>query len=203
MAHVWGQNSWVPSPLGWGWALRGTSLANSCSSSSANLSEANRVFKASPRAWHVKSSSVPTPPPIQIGGLVTQEVSAEHWPRAPLLGGGGTGWTASGWDGAFPKEPSPARPRCLCWVGRLKPSSFQPLPLQAPPQDGVVSRSSRLNSSPDSSENLSEIPLSYKGVPPASPVRLSLASSKLWCYPFYRGTNAQKGYPPTPGHTES
>ncbi|XP_077612174.1 kinesin-like protein KIF19 [Crocuta crocuta] len=68
-------------------------------------SEANRVFKASPRAWHVKSSSVPTPPPIQIGGLVTQE---------------------------------------------------------APPQDGVVSRSSRLNSSPDSSENLSEIPLSYK-----------------------------------------
>ncbi|XP_039085728.1 kinesin-like protein KIF19 [Hyaena hyaena] len=68
-------------------------------------SEANRVFKASPRAWHVKSSSVPTPPPIQIGGLVTQE---------------------------------------------------------APPQDGVASRSSRLNSSPDSSENLSEIPLSYK-----------------------------------------
>nr|XP_060501497.1 kinesin-like protein KIF19 [Panthera onca] len=68
-------------------------------------SEANRVFKASPRAWHVKSSSVPTPPPIQIGGLVTQEV---------------------------------------------------------PPEDGPVSLSSRINSSPDSSENLSEIPLSYK-----------------------------------------
>nr|XP_035936655.1 kinesin-like protein KIF19 isoform X2 [Halichoerus grypus] len=68
-------------------------------------SEANRVFKASPRAWQVKSSSVPTPPPIQIGGLVTQE---------------------------------------------------------APAQDSLVSLSSRINSSPDSSENLSEISLSYK-----------------------------------------
>ncbi|XP_073739264.1 kinesin-like protein KIF19 isoform X2 [Callorhinus ursinus] len=68
-------------------------------------SEANRVFKASPRAWQVKSSSVLTPPPIQIGGLVTQE---------------------------------------------------------APTQDSLVSLSSRINSSPDSSENLSEIPLSYK-----------------------------------------
>ncbi|XP_032175413.1 kinesin-like protein KIF19 [Mustela erminea] len=68
-------------------------------------SEANRVFKASPRAWQVKSSSVPTPPPIQIGGLVTQE---------------------------------------------------------APTQDSLVSPSSRINSSPDSSENLSEIPLSCK-----------------------------------------
>ncbi|XP_004749082.1 kinesin-like protein KIF19 [Mustela putorius furo] len=68
-------------------------------------SEANRVFKASPRAWQVKSSSVPTPPPIQIGGLVTQE---------------------------------------------------------APTQDSLVSPSSRINSSPESSENLSEIPLSCK-----------------------------------------
>ncbi|XP_021534056.1 kinesin-like protein KIF19 [Neomonachus schauinslandi] len=68
-------------------------------------SEANRVFKASPRAWQVKSSSVPTPPAIQIGGLVTQE---------------------------------------------------------APTQDSLVSLSSPINSSPDSSENLSEIPLSYK-----------------------------------------
>ncbi|XP_044106290.1 kinesin-like protein KIF19 [Neovison vison] len=68
-------------------------------------SEASRVFKASPRAWQVKSSSVPTPPPIQIGGLVTQE---------------------------------------------------------APTQDSLVSPSSRINSSPDSSENLSEIPLSCK-----------------------------------------
>nr|XP_055172255.1 kinesin-like protein KIF19 [Nyctereutes procyonoides] len=68
-------------------------------------SEANRVFKASPRAWQVKSSSVPTPPPIQIGSLVTQE---------------------------------------------------------APTQDSLVSPSSQINSSPDSSENLSEIPLSSK-----------------------------------------
>jgi len=80
------------SPLGWGWDLSGTSQVSSHPSSSANLSEANRVFKASPRAWQVKSSSVPTPPPIQIGGLVTQEVSTEHrLPWVPLLGGESTG----------------------------------------------------------------------------------------------------------------
>uniref|UniRef100_A0A8C5LGW4 Kinesin-like protein n=1 Tax=Jaculus jaculus TaxID=51337 RepID=A0A8C5LGW4_JACJA len=65
-------------------------------------SEAHRVFKASPRAWQVKSSSVPTPPPIQVGSLVAQEVL---------------------------------------------------------PQDSL---SSRVNSSPESSENLSEIPVSHK-----------------------------------------
>ncbi|XP_015999075.2 kinesin-like protein KIF19 isoform X1 [Rousettus aegyptiacus] len=81
------------------------SLVNECPSSSANLSEAKRMFKASPRAWQVKSSSVPTPPPIQIGSLVTQE---------------------------------------------------------APTQDSLVSLSSRINSSPDSSENPSEVPLSHK-----------------------------------------
>ncbi|XP_036124618.1 kinesin-like protein KIF19 [Molossus molossus] len=68
-------------------------------------SEANHVFKASPRAWQVKSSSVPTPPPIQISSLVTQEAAT---------------------------------------------------------QDSLVSLSSRINSSPDSSENLLEIPLSHK-----------------------------------------
>uniref|UniRef100_A0A4X1VPC7 Kinesin-like protein n=1 Tax=Sus scrofa TaxID=9823 RepID=A0A4X1VPC7_PIG len=67
-------------------------------------SAANYTFKASPRVWQ-KSSSVPTPPPIRIGNLVTQE---------------------------------------------------------APTQDSLVSLSSRINSSPDSSENLSEIPLSHK-----------------------------------------
>ncbi|KAG3268557.1 kinesin family member 19 [Ictidomys tridecemlineatus] len=36
-------------------------------------SDAHHVFKASSRAWQVKSSSVPTPPPIQGGSLVTQE----------------------------------------------------------------------------------------------------------------------------------
>ncbi|XP_008068183.1 kinesin-like protein KIF19, partial [Carlito syrichta] len=65
-------------------------------------SEVRRVFKASSRAWQAKSSSVSTPPPIQIGGLVTQE---------------------------------------------------------APPQD---SPGSWINSSPDSSETLSEIPASHK-----------------------------------------
>ncbi|XP_057391195.1 kinesin-like protein KIF19 isoform X2 [Balaenoptera acutorostrata] len=76
-----------------------------CPSSSANLSEANHVLKASSGAWQVKSSSVPTPPPILIGSLVTQE---------------------------------------------------------APTQDSLGSLSGRINSSPDSSENLSEIPLSCK-----------------------------------------
>ncbi|XP_076966676.1 kinesin-like protein KIF19 [Callospermophilus lateralis] len=36
-------------------------------------SDAHHMFKASSRAWQVKSSSVPTPPPIQGGSLVTQE----------------------------------------------------------------------------------------------------------------------------------
>uniref|UniRef100_A0ABK0LUT1 Kinesin-like protein n=1 Tax=Rattus norvegicus TaxID=10116 RepID=A0ABK0LUT1_RAT len=65
-------------------------------------SDSYHMFKASPRAWQVKSSSVPTPPPIQVGSLVTQE---------------------------------------------------------APPQDSL---GSQINSSPDSSENLSEILLSHK-----------------------------------------
>lgn len=99
------------SSLGWGWDLYGTSLVNKCPSS-ANLSEASRVFKASPRAWQVKSSSVTTPPPIQIGGLVTQEVSPEHLlgPWTPLLRVGAQGWTPNCWDRAFPKQPPPVRP---------------------------------------------------------------------------------------------
>ncbi|XP_045045999.2 kinesin-like protein KIF19 isoform X3 [Desmodus rotundus] len=67
-------------------------------------SEANLAFKASPRAWQAKSSSVPTPPPIQISSLVAQEVLT---------------------------------------------------------QDSLLSLHSRINSSPGSSENLSEIPLSH------------------------------------------
>ncbi|XP_006970496.1 kinesin-like protein KIF19 isoform X3 [Peromyscus maniculatus bairdii] len=65
-------------------------------------SESYHVFKASPKAWQAKNSSVPTPPPIQVGTLVTQ---------------------------------------------------------QAPPRDSL---GSQITSSPDSSENLSEIPLSQK-----------------------------------------
>lgn len=38
----------------------------------------DRVFKATPRAWQQKGPTVPTPPPIQMGSLVTQEVSSEH-----------------------------------------------------------------------------------------------------------------------------
>ncbi|XP_045346740.1 kinesin-like protein KIF19 isoform X2 [Leopardus geoffroyi] len=57
-------------------------LQNSILPPLSTESEANRVFKASPRAWHVKSSSVPTPPPIQIGGLVTQEVPPEDGPAS-------------------------------------------------------------------------------------------------------------------------
>lgn len=83
---------------------------------------------------------------------------------------------------AITAPPAPHRGRTVSaeW-GVLMPFSSQSLHLQVPPEDGPVSLSSRINSSPDSSENLSEIPLSYKGVPPAS---LSLAPLKLWCYPF-------------------
>ncbi|XP_036922280.1 kinesin-like protein KIF19 isoform X1 [Sturnira hondurensis] len=67
-------------------------------------SETNLTFKASPRAWPAKSSSVPTPPPIQTSSLVTQEVLT---------------------------------------------------------QDSLLSLRGGMHSSPDSSENLSEIPLSH------------------------------------------
>ncbi|XP_049717384.1 kinesin-like protein KIF19 isoform X1 [Elephas maximus indicus] len=80
-------------------------LQNSILPPLSTESEANHVFKASSRAWQVRGSSVPTPPPIQIGSLVTQE---------------------------------------------------------APALDSLVSLSSRINSSPDSSETLSEMPLSHK-----------------------------------------
>ena len=60
----------------WQWDPRGTSLGNSCPSSSAHLSEANHPFKTSSRAWQAKGSCLPTPPPILAGTLVTQEVSS-------------------------------------------------------------------------------------------------------------------------------
>ncbi|CAI9163880.1 unnamed protein product [Rangifer tarandus platyrhynchus] len=66
-------------------------------------SEANHVFKASSRAWQAKGSSVPTPPPIPAGNLVTQEAATQ------------------------------------------------------------VSLNGQINSSPESIENVSEIPLSRKG----------------------------------------
>uniref|UniRef100_A0A5F4WBE7 Kinesin-like protein n=2 Tax=Callithrix jacchus TaxID=9483 RepID=A0A5F4WBE7_CALJA len=77
-------------------------LQNSTLPPLSTESEGHHVFKTGTGAWQAKSSSVPTPPPIQLGSLVTQE---------------------------------------------------------APAQDCLGSWS---NSSPDSSENLSEIPLSRK-----------------------------------------
>ncbi|XP_054170973.1 kinesin-like protein KIF19 isoform X4 [Homo sapiens] len=77
-------------------------LQNSALPPLSTESEGHHVFKAGTGAWQAKSSSVPTPPPIQLGSLVTQE---------------------------------------------------------APAQDSL---GSWINSSPDSSENLSEIPLSHK-----------------------------------------
>ena len=81
-AQVWSQEFGVHIPTmqqfsgGVGVGSCGTSLVNSCPASSADLSEANPVFKASSRAWQAKGSSVPTPPPIPAGNLVTQEVSS-------------------------------------------------------------------------------------------------------------------------------
>nr|XP_034798710.1 kinesin-like protein KIF19 isoform X3 [Pan paniscus] len=77
-------------------------LQNSALPPLSTESEGHHVFKAGTGAWQAKSSSVPTPPPIQLGSLVMQE---------------------------------------------------------APAQDSL---GSWINSSPDSSENLSEIPLSHK-----------------------------------------
>lgn len=74
-----------------------------------------------------------------------------------------------------------------------------PLSPQAPTRDSLVSLSGRISSSPDSSENLSEIPLSHRGAPPAQPVILSLAplspfqpsallSTPLhWAHPLHEG----------------
>ncbi|XP_013364088.1 PREDICTED: kinesin-like protein KIF19 isoform X2 [Chinchilla lanigera] len=82
--------------------LSATSLVNSHPSSSAIISKAPLASKTRPRAWPAKSSSVPIPPPIPVGSLVTQE---------------------------------------------------------APPSDSL---GCQIHSSPASSENLSEIPLSQK-----------------------------------------
>ncbi|XP_033623203.1 kinesin-like protein KIF19 isoform X2 [Fukomys damarensis] len=61
---------------------RGPDLsATSSHSSSANLSKLHHARTVRPRAWPAKSSSVPTPPPIPVGSLVTQEA-----PPAESLG---------------------------------------------------------------------------------------------------------------------
>ncbi|XP_061245895.1 kinesin-like protein KIF19 [Bos javanicus] len=113
-------------------------------------SEANHPFKTSSRAWQAKGFCLPTPPPIRGGNLVTQEVSS-----------GPHGWeypeeTSSGWDGTFPKQPSED-------IGfLLGPMASFPNPFisQATTQVGL---NGQINSSPESIENLSEIPLSHKG----------------------------------------
>lgn len=155
---LWGPRSHNATVLkeAWQWDPRGTSLGNSCPSSSAHLSEANHLFKASSRAWQAKGSCLPTPPPILAGTLVTQEVSSgPHGWEYP-------GETSSGWDGTFPKQPSED-------IGfLLGPMASLPNPFisQAATQVGL---NGQINSSPGSIENLSEIPLSHKGVSPASP----------------------------------
>ncbi|XP_047402203.1 kinesin-like protein KIF19 isoform X2 [Sciurus carolinensis] len=73
-------------------------------------SDAHHMFKASSRAWQAKSSSVPTPPPIQVGSLVTQET------LQPVLSGT---WDLCYVQGLpFPNHFTP-RP-CLptAWVAR-------------------------------------------------------------------------------------
>ncbi|XP_061248905.1 kinesin-like protein KIF19 isoform X2 [Bos javanicus] len=149
---LWGPRSHNATVLkeAWQWDPRGTSLGNSCPSSSAHLSEANHPFKTSSWAWQAKGSCLPTPPPIRAGTLVTQEVSSgPHGWEYP-------GETSSGWDGTFPKQPSED-------IGfLLGPMASLPNPFisQATPQVGL---NGQINSSPESIENLSEIPLSHKG----------------------------------------
>lgn len=73
------------------------------------------MFKAGTGAWQAKSSSVPTPPPIQLGSLVMQEVSSQYLmaPRAPLQWVWDMGVDSSSWDGAFPKWHQPEAPLSL------------------------------------------------------------------------------------------
>lgn len=73
---------------GWRWDPRGTSLGNSCPSSSADLSEAKHPVKTSSWAWQAKGSFMPTPPRIPAGNLVMQEVSSG--PHGSLDVGGST-----------------------------------------------------------------------------------------------------------------
>ncbi|KAG8539969.1 hypothetical protein GDO81_020053, partial [Engystomops pustulosus] len=42
-------------------------------------SDANKVFKTSPRARMIKNSTVVTPPPIHVNGMVSKEVGGGHW----------------------------------------------------------------------------------------------------------------------------
>lgn len=84
-------------------------------------------------------------------------------PGSPDVGGStGQGGTPSGWDATFPKQPSED-------VGPLLgPMASLPNPFisQAATQVGL---NGQINSSPESIENVSEIPLSRKGVSPVSP----------------------------------
>uniref|UniRef100_A0A2K6LUV8 Kinesin-like protein n=1 Tax=Rhinopithecus bieti TaxID=61621 RepID=A0A2K6LUV8_RHIBE len=52
-------------------------LQNSALPPLSTESEGHHVFKAGTGAWQAKSSSVPTPPPIQLGSLVMQEAPAQ------------------------------------------------------------------------------------------------------------------------------
>uniref|UniRef100_A0A7N9CES4 Kinesin-like protein n=1 Tax=Macaca fascicularis TaxID=9541 RepID=A0A7N9CES4_MACFA len=52
-------------------------LQNSALPPLSTESEGHHVFKAGTGAWQAKSSSVPTPPPIQLGSLVMQEALAQ------------------------------------------------------------------------------------------------------------------------------
>ncbi|XP_073876416.1 kinesin-like protein KIF19 isoform X9 [Macaca fascicularis] len=52
-------------------------LQNSALPPLSTESEGHHVFKAGTGAWQAKSSSVPTPPPIQLGSLMMQEALAQ------------------------------------------------------------------------------------------------------------------------------
>lgn len=49
-------------------------------------SDTNKVFKTSPRARYLKNSTVVTPPPIHVNGMVSKEVSdldfTCHWKKS-------------------------------------------------------------------------------------------------------------------------
>ena len=73
---------------GWRWDPRGTSLGNSCPSSSADLSEAKHPVKTSSWAWQAKGSFM-----MRHAGRVQKVIWVRQWVPGGL-GGGLAAWSA-------------------------------------------------------------------------------------------------------------
>lgn len=122
IVQAWSQGHFSPG-VGWWDCLSSSPVTRQPLLFCPPPSEAHRIFKASPRAWQAKTSSVPTPPPIQISNLVSQEVSSECTPALsqailPGVGGRSRGASTLGLElpqalphsgPSLPTRPSPGR----------------------------------------------------------------------------------------------